>query len=196
MGHANIVDVVDFNVTESGQPYMVSELLTGEELADRLERVARCRSTKPSILDQTAARHATHERGVVHRDLKPQNIFLVRRDEQDHFVKVLDFGISKLVDSTSMATRTGMVFGTLNYMSPEQANGLVHEIDARTDVFALGAIAYEVLTGQRAFDAATPAAILNRLCHQEPTPLDDLRKDAPPDLIAVVHRDRQGSRAL
>ena len=188
LGHPNIVDVMDFNHMPTGEPYIVMELLEGEELAARITRVGKFPlGAAATILDQTAsALAAAHGRGIVHRDLKPANVFLVRKDDRDDWVKIVDFGISKVIESGSLATRTGMIFGTPNYMSPEQATGRVAEVDARTDVFALGAIAYELLAGRMAFESNHPVAVLYAVCHAEPPPLAELRPDLPPAVVEVV----------
>jgi len=190
IGNPHIVDVVDFNHDAQGVPYMVLEFLDGEDLAGRIER----RGALPvdeavAIAEQVAgALDAAHAKSIVHRDLKPQNIFLVRFEDRDDFVKVLDFGISKVLDSATVMTKTGAVFGTPNYMSPEQVDGLIAQIDGRTDVFALGAILYEMLAGKAAFDATTMSAVFNQVCHKEPEPLESIRGDVPESVTAVIKR--------
>jgi serine/threonine protein kinase len=155
LGHDHIVEVHDFNVTPEGEPYMVMEFLDGDDLAARIKARGPMSLAETSfILTQVAsALEAAHAAGIVHRDLKPQNIFLCKRFGRDDFVKVLDFGVSKMRDSSSVVTRDHSLLGTPFYMSPEQADGRVAEIDRRTDVFALGALLYEMLTGQMAFFA-------------------------------------------
>ncbi|MEK6606837.1 MAG: serine/threonine-protein kinase, partial [Myxococcota bacterium] len=125
LGHQNIVEVIDFNVTDTGIPFMVLELLEGQDLAARIARFGRLTLAQAlPILEQlTRALEAAHAHGIVHRDLKPQNIYLCPRGGRDDFVKILDFGISKMLHSGSIVTRTGSIFGTPNYMSPEQAEG-------------------------------------------------------------------------
>ncbi|MDY0004550.1 MAG: serine/threonine-protein kinase, partial [Polyangia bacterium] len=151
--HEHIVEVVDFNITESGRPYIVMELLEGEDLATRLERQG------PFSLEQTArilgqvasALGEAHEQGVVHRDMKPQNIFLCRRRHQDDYVKLVDFGISKIQGAGSVLTQTNSLMGTPFYMSPEQTGAGDGKVDHRTDIYALGVIAYQMLTGDVPF---------------------------------------------
>src|SRR4051812_19045016 len=156
--HPGIVEVFDSGTLPSGVAYLAMELLEGESLAARRRRVARLPRAEARVVGaQTAsAVGAAHAAGIVHRDLKPDNLFLIRdyRDPSRENVKVLDFGIAKLgIDtsqSVSVKTRTGSVMGTPAYMSPEQCRG-TKEIDYRTDIYALGVILYEMLTGRPPF---------------------------------------------
>jgi serine/threonine-protein kinase len=134
---------------------------------------------------------AAHAKGIVHRDLKPDNIFLVSQGEHHDFVKLLDFGISKMVDTAEAVaatrlTSTGMVMGTPLYMAPEQALG--NDVDQRVDLYATGVILYELLTGHPPFEGATYAVLVAKLLTQMPTPINQLRPDLPPQLVAAVHR--------
>lgn len=156
IGHPNIIDVSDFGETPSGASYIVMEMLIGEDLADILARervLSPARATR--IVYQVArALDATHRKGIVHRDLKPENIYLISVDGVSDVVKVVDFGVAKMSDldnaSGRKLTRTGMLFGTPEYMSPEQAAG--KPFDHRVDVYALGAIFFELLTGRVPFE--------------------------------------------
>ncbi|HWE29308.1 MAG TPA: serine/threonine-protein kinase [Polyangia bacterium] len=168
LAHPHIVEVFDYQVAESGAPYLVMELLEGEDLADRLKRgrvgiVAAMRI----IAEIAEALDVAHTGGVVHRDLKPANIFLCKRGPREDFVKVLDFGVSKLIDSATLTQEKAMV-GTPLYMSPEQAIG-TQELTPESDIFSLGAIAWEMLTGKRAFAASSIPSILYQIVHG-PTP--------------------------
>ena len=172
LGHPNIVGVLDFNTLPSGQPYIVLEYLEGESLADRLDRAG------PIGLDEAlayatqiaSALSAAHAAGVVHRDLKPDNIFLVPSPAGLPIVKVLDFGISKMRGSVTVQTKEAQILGTPQYMSPEQANGKNSEVDARTDVWALGTIVFEMLVGQPAFAGETMTSLLvNVLVNPSPS---------------------------
>ena len=184
LGSEHIVQVFDCNRTPSGLPYMVLELLDGEDLAARLRRGPLDLVETAAVLRQTAAAlGVAHRHGIVHRDLKPSNLFLTRGG-----LKVLDFGISKVLSARSTGTRTGMILGTPNYMAPEQAEGRVDEIDARADLFALGVILYECLTGRVAFDGDTGMSTLYKICHHEPPPLRSLAPHVPPAVVACVAR--------
>jgi eukaryotic-like serine/threonine-protein kinase len=190
LGHEHIVQAYDFNFSDDGVPYMVLELLQGEDLAHRITRRTRLTLAETaSVLEQTAdAVAAAHERGIVHRDLKPQNIFLCPKGGRDDFVKVLDFGISKMLHSPARQTQTGQVFGTPNYMAPEQAQGRQSEIDTRTDVFAMGAILYECLTGRPAFEAPTTVGVLYQVCHATPAPIASFAPEVPTAVEQVIAR--------
>jgi serine/threonine-protein kinase len=132
---------------------------------------------------------AAHARGIVHRDLKPDNIFLVQRGTDVDFVKILDFGISKILDAADAKVRltsTGTVVGTPIYMAPEQAMG--GAIDHRADLYALGVMFYEMLAGRPPFDAPSYLALVTKHLHEAPPPLEQFRPDLPTWLHAVVHR--------
>jgi eukaryotic-like serine/threonine-protein kinase len=159
--HPNIIDIIDVGLLPSGIPYLMMEFLEGESLAKRVERAGRL--PVPDAVDvatQTAsALQAAHAKGIVHRDLKPDNLFLVPDDGRPFAarVKVLDFGIAKLrgeLSGSGAKTQSGSVMGTPPYMSPEQCRGITEEIDHRTDVYALGIILYELLTGTPPFMSA------------------------------------------
>ncbi len=156
--HPNIIDIIDVGVLASGIPYLMMELLNGESLARRLERDRRLGVTEAvNIAVQTAsALNAAHAKGIVHRDLKPDNVFLVPDENRPfgHRVKVLDFGIAKLrgeLSGSGAKTQSGSVMGTPPYMSPEQCRGITDDIDERTDIYALGIMLYEMLTGAPPF---------------------------------------------
>jgi serine/threonine-protein kinase len=163
--HPHIIEVVDFQVSDSGAPYLVMELLRGQDLAARLKQGGRIAPVQAiRILGEIAsALDCAHARGVVHRDLKPANIFLSRQPPRDDFVKVLDFGVSKLLDAATITHEQAMV-GTPLYMSPEQALGSL-ELLPQSDLFSLGAIAFELLTGRRAFAASSIPSILYQIVH-------------------------------
>ena len=189
LGHPNIVAVHDFNITADGTPYLVLELLQGETLAQRL------RGGPPPIDDTLAiirqvgsALAAAHREGIVHRDLKPHNIFLVPTDVAGRLVevaKVLDFGISKIRGSQTVKTQETALLGTPQYMAPEQATGRHAEVDERTDVFALGAIVHEMLTGQPAFTGSSIPEVVFKVVYEQPAPLP---ATVPPAIAAAVTR--------
>jgi serine/threonine-protein kinase len=168
LSHPNIVEVFDYQARDAEDgtpPYLVMELLEGEDLAERLRRTRRVPvKAALRILEEAAmALDVAHTRGVVHRDLKPANVFLARVGERDDFVKLLDFGVSKLVDSATLTHDKAMV-GTPLYMSPEQAVGK-QALTPQSDIFSLGTIAFEMLTGRRAFAAASVPSILYQIVH-------------------------------
>jgi serine/threonine-protein kinase len=192
LGHANIVEVHDFNLLEDGTPYLVLEFLEGESLAQRLARGALTLDQTITIVRQVAsALAAAHREGIVHRDLKPANVFLVPV-EGDGFhterAKVLDFGISKIRGSTTIKTQDTSILGTPQYMSPEQALGNHAAVDARTDVFALGAMVYEMLAGQPAFGGASVPEVVFKVVYEEPPPLGSLVPGLPPHVLDAVAR--------
>jgi eukaryotic-like serine/threonine-protein kinase len=175
VAHAHVVSVLDSGV-DGGVPYLVMEFQSGKPLADILERGAlppgRAVGIARQVLAGVAAAHAS---GVVHRDLKPDNIMLVKGVEGD-FVKILDFGLAKMVQGTNgtQLTNTGFALGTPGYMAPEQANG--DHIDERADIYAVGVVLYHMVVGQRPFVADSPMAVLRMHMDDPPKPP---RKAAP-----------------
>jgi serine/threonine-protein kinase len=170
--HPNTVTVFDFGQTPQGDLFLVMEHLEGETLGDVLRRDGRLSAGRAvHILRQAcAALEEAHAMGVVHRDLKPDNLFLTRVGSDQDFVKVLDFGLAKLTDGeqTTGITQQGKVFGTPRYMSPEQALG--QPLDARSDVYTLGVVLYEMLTGDAPFRADTVLALLLKHIQEPPPP--------------------------
>jgi serine/threonine-protein kinase len=192
LNHPNIVTVHDFNITPDGTPYLVLELLQGESLAQRLMQGALPLETVFSITRQVgSALAAAHREGIVHRDLKPQNIFLVPTEVDGKLVeiaKVLDFGISKMRGSTTVKTQESTLLGTPQYMAPEQAKGDHAAVDARTDVFALGAIVYEMLAGHPAFSGENIPEVVFKVVYEQPRPLAKEAPTVPPGVIATVEQ--------
>jgi len=192
IGHPNIVTVHDFNVLPSGTPYLVLEYLEGEDLAHRLERGKLPLQAALTIARQIgSALHAAHKADVVHRDLKPGNVFLVPTEiggELVDQVKVLDFGISKIRGSQTVQTQDAVLLGTPQYMAPEQALGKNTEIDARTDVFALGAIVYEMLSGRAAFMGATLAEVVFKVVYDKQAPLGTLEPELSKNVVDAVEQ--------
>ena len=165
------VQILDHGVTDEGRAYMVMELLVGEALDKRIDRLGRISlESTARILGQVCrALQRAHDCGIVHRDLKPDNVFLVRSsDEDEEIAKVLDFGVAKITSNPgdtrlTSSTKTGAVLGTPYYMSPEQARGL-RTIDWRTDLWSLGVIAYECVTGVLPFDGESVGDLLVKIC--------------------------------
>ena len=194
IGHQHIVDISDFGETPGGQSYFVMEYLEGEDLANVLAR----QTTVPIdravdiVLQCCKALGAAHAKGIVHRDMKPENVFLTRRDGDRDFVKIVDFGIAKMSDIDSPGvpgrklTKTGMIFGTPEYMSPEQAAG--KPLDHRVDVYAVSVILYEMLTGRVPFVGDSFMGILTQHMFEEAPPLRTVNAnvESSPELEAVI----------
>jgi serine/threonine-protein kinase len=203
IGHENIVDVTDFGTTSDGRAFVVMEFLEGESLAQLVIRDAPLpveRSLR--IARQVAsALGAAHDKGIVHRDVKPENVYLVRRSDAD-YVKVVDFGVSKAVHTREEGpewqrlTRTGMVLGTPLYMSPEQARG-GEDIDARADIWAVGVLLYECLTGEVPFRAHNYLGVISQVLTEEAAPPSRLRPELgiPVGVESVVMRALEKDRA-
>jgi serine/threonine-protein kinase len=192
LNHPNIVGVIDYNVTPDGMPYLVLDYLEGETLAQCIARGPLPLDQVLSIVRQVgSALAAAHRAGIVHRDLKPQNIFLVPTEVDGRHVeiaKVLDFGISKIRGSQTVKTQDSALLGTPQYMAPEQATGQHANIDERTDVFALGAIVYEMLSGQPAFAGASIPEVVFKVVYEQPAPLAPQAPAVPPPVVAAVTR--------
>jgi serine/threonine protein kinase len=194
---AHIVQIFDSGVTEAGLPFLVMELLTGEDLRACLKREGRL--SVPSALRIVSqvlrALLRAHEAGIVHRDLKPDNVFLCARDDDPSFVKLVDFGISKVARARTAdtLTRRGTVLGTAFYMSPEQAQSFA-DIDGRTDLFSLGAILFEMLTGRPPHGGRTYEAVLIAICTHDAADVRTLVPEVPSNVAALVSRALQRDR--
>ncbi len=192
IGHPNICEVYDLGTLENGAPFLVMEKLVGVTLADRIGHdgglpFEECIDVVNQVLSGLVA---AHDKGIVHRDIKPENIFLTQRAGCPPLVKLLDFGVSKMIapDAEELdLTRTGMVMGTPFYMSPEQARG-DRNLDARVDLWACGVILYEALTGRRPFIAANYNALLLQILTATPRPARELRQSLPEGFDAVLDR--------
>src|SRR5438128_6444151 len=193
LNHPNILAVYDVG-THEGAPYVVSELLEGETLRQRIGSTALAQRRAIDYALQIAhGLAAAHERGIVHRDLKPDNLFITK----DGRVKILDFGIAKLtgagdteLSQTSIPTRRvdtdpGKVMGTVGYMSPEQVKG--RAVDHRSDIFSFGAILYEMLSGRRAFHGESSADTMSAILKQDPPDLSDTNQRISPALEKLVN---------
>jgi serine/threonine-protein kinase len=170
IGQENIVSVTDFGHTADGAFFFVMEALAGETLSALLVRekslpVGRAVSI---LLQVSRALIAAHAQGIVHRDLKADNVMVMPRDDGTDLVKVLDFGISKVANAGGRVTQMGVVMGTPDYMSPQQARG--EAVDHRTDIYSFGVLAYELLTGSVPFQAAHAVGVMYRQIHETPAP--------------------------
>lgn len=184
IGHQNIVDVTDFGTTRDGRAFVVMEFLEGEPLSELIMRdaplpVERCLAIGKQVASALGAAHA---KGIVHRDVKPENVYLVRRGDSD-FVKVVDFGVSKAVHAHDengpewqRLTRTGAVLGTPLFMSPEQASGS-EDIDQRADIWAVALILYECLTAELPFRGNNYLGVVSQILNKEAQPPSQLRPE-------------------
>jgi serine/threonine-protein kinase len=187
----HVVSITDFGFADDGSPYMVMELLHGEDSRTLFERegplpVARATEL---VLGACRALGVAHAQGIIHRDLKPDNLFLVRRSDGSELVKVLDFGIAKLRHDTQspFTTKAGQMLGTVWYMPPEQVHG-AKDVDHRADIHALGVILYEGLTGELPHPGNDANAVMVHILHTKPRAIAELRPSLPPGLGAVVHK--------
>lgn len=185
--HVNICAIHDIGEIDDGRPYLVMTFYEGESLRERLQGGPLELSTALYYGVQACrGLGQAHDAEIIHRDVKPGNLFITRDDT----LKVLDFGLAKLADST--LTGTGRAMGTLSYMSPEQATG--ERVDARTDIWSLGVVLYEMLTGVRPFDGKTPGAVVEAIVRTEPVPLRELDPVIPAaverTVLAALEKDR------
>ncbi|HXZ18394.1 MAG TPA: serine/threonine-protein kinase, partial [Candidatus Acidoferrales bacterium] len=198
LNHPNILAIHDIG-THQGAPFLVSELLEGQSLREILDAgPLPLRRSIEYALGIARGLSAAHEKGIVHRDLKPENVFITR----DGRVKVLDFGLAKLVTAaevqdaaatlTSPATLPGTVMGTVGYMSPEQVRG--EPTDARSDIFSFGAVLYEMLTGKRAFQRDTSAETMTAILREEPPELNAAGWQGPLALQRILSRCLEKNR--
>ena len=197
--HPNVLDVFDFGQLENGCFYLAMEFLEGNDLADELQRARQLTPARalPIAMQICRALSAAHSKGVVHRDMKPENVFLQRTGDGEEIVKIVDFGIAQLKPSNEEAaaqsthrrlTRTGMIFGTPEYMAPEQASG--KHADLRCDVYAVGIILFELFTGAVPFTGETFLGVLTKHLNEMPPAMRSIYPDLQlsPELEGVVQR--------
>ena len=209
--HPNICTIYEVGEHE-GAPFIAMQLLQGQTLSERIAtgvQIPLALEELLSIASQVAdGLDAAHREGVIHRDIKPANIFITNRGE----AKILDFGLAKLAETEDHAevavgrpasnrgehscdlilTRTGAVFGTASYMSPEQVRG--EKLDVRTDLFSFGLVLYEMSTGQRAFPGGSASDVHDAVLHQTPTPVQSLNPKAPSELQTVIEKSLRKDR--
>ncbi|MDI1444318.1 serine/threonine-protein kinase [Polyangium sp. 6x1] len=190
----HVARVMDAGLLPEGGAYIVMELLDGKDLADVLhdEGALDVAVAVKHLLEACDAVAAAHAVGIVHRDLKPANLFLARKPDETQIVKVLDFGVSKMVlpnapTAVSGLTQSGQIFGSPSYMAPEQLRSAT-DVDARADIWSLGVVLYELVTGRLPFPARTMADMMAAVVRDPPQPLAEVRADAPPELEAILMR--------
>ena len=190
LNHPGILTIHDFG-RHDGAPYVVAELLEGQNLRDRMAGSALpIRKALDYAIQLARGLAAAHEKGIVHRDLKPENVFVT----VDGRVKILDFGLAKMsrpglshgtaIDGPTLGTEPGMILGTVGYMSPEQVRGL--PADHRSDIFSFGAILYEMVTGEQAFKRSSPVETLSAILKEEPREISQGSAKVPPDLARIL----------
>jgi serine/threonine-protein kinase len=199
IGHENVIDISDFGQSAEGLVYIAMEYLEGKDLGQvvRAEGALSWPRVREIVMQICRALRAAHDKGIVHRDMKPENIFLIHREGRPEFVKILDFGIAKLMGldpNGPRLTRTGMIFGTPEYMAPEQAEG--KEADHRVDIYAVGCIIYHLLTGQTPFLAENFMAMLTKHMMEDPVPPSVRRPDLAitPEIDALVGKALEKDR--
>ena len=190
VAHENIVEILDFGQTSDGQPYFIMEYLTGESLSDTIARGPMSHDQVEAIgVQMCKALGAAHSKGIVHRDLKPHNVQLVIKPDGALQVKILDFGVAKILSSpdgaSSVKTRTGSLMGTPLYMSPEQCKG-AGVLDHRTDIYSLGVILFEMLSGRPPFNAEGVGELFAKHMLEEPPLVTEFAPDAPPHMAAAI----------
>ena len=189
--HRNITTIYDFGLTDEGLPFIVQEFLTGEDLDRKVKR----KDDLPLawrvrvLIDICEGLHYAHVAGIVHRDVKPSNIRIL----EDGTVKIMDFGIAKSMVSESTLTQTGITLGTASYLAPEQIRG--EAVDARTDIFSLGVLAYELLTYARPFTGDHISTVLYKIMNESPPSPADVDPSLPPELVRVIQKSLEKDRS-
>jgi serine/threonine protein kinase len=197
IAHENVVEITDYGQTPSGSVFFVMEMLSGEDLADtiRSEGPLPWERVRPIMMQICRALSAAHDKGIIHRDMKPENCFRIERGGTTDFIKVLDFGIAKVTNDEGESkglTKTGMIFGTPEYMSPEQAQGM--RVDHRADIYAAGIIMYELLTGKVPFTADTFMGVLTKHMFEVPVAPSSIVPSITPEVESVILKALQKER--
>jgi eukaryotic-like serine/threonine-protein kinase len=192
IGHANIVDITDIGEAEDGRSFLVMEYLEGSDLGQVLRETGRMEPSRAVHIVEQVLRGlaAAHAEGIIHRDMKPANVFLTERGGVSDFVKIMDFGISKVVAARGERVRltdTGVAMGTPIYMAPEQAEAR-QDLDHRVDIYAVGVMLYEMLAGTPPFNAGSYVAMVQLHVSAAVPPLGERRPDLPRELVRAVHR--------
>jgi serine/threonine-protein kinase len=186
--HPNVVRMLDYGYTADGMMFHVTELLSGELLTGFLARRGlpmSAEETRPFVLQICAGLQAAHDRNVVHRDLKPDNIFVA--EEEPLQLKLFDFGVARLLDTDEGLTASGVMVGTPMFVAPEQAMGLRHDISPRTDIYSLGVLVYMMLCGEPPFDSDAFGVLLVSHAQKTPPPLIERAPQVPETVARVVH---------
>ena len=191
IGHDNILKILDLNVTDDNRHYFIMEFLNGKALQDLVkpDMPIPLEQAGPILLQVCEALQAAHDHKIIHRDLKPDNVYLIIHKGKKNFVKVVDFGIAKLTDDQGQSTgktQTGMVMGTPAYMSPEQAGGMTTRIDARSDIYSLGCMMYQMASGKLPFPGSSFGEVLIGHLQLPPPPLKGIVADIPDAYEAVI----------
>jgi len=191
-GHAHIVEIYDMGETDDGSPFIVMELLKGKNLQQvlRKEKILDPHRAAGICIQLLSALSAVHAKGILHRDLKPANVILVPKKRKADFVKLVDFGISKIHEhrmEQKDLTDTGVVMGTPHYMSPEQARG-EKDVDHRADLYAIGAMLYRCVSGKVPYPGKNYNQILARILAQPPPPVKEIRPQVPSKLVEIINR--------
>ncbi|MCA1828541.1 MAG: serine/threonine protein kinase [Myxococcales bacterium] len=191
IGHDNILKIIDLSVTDDNRHYFIMEFLHGKALQDLMKPDVPMPLdvAGPVLLQVCEALQAAHEHKIIHRDLKPDNVYLIVHKGKKNFVKVVDFGIAKLTDEQGQSTgktQTGMVMGTPAYMSPEQAGGMTTRIDARSDIYSLGCMMYQMATGKLPFPGSSFGEVLIGHLQLPPPPIREANPEVPEAYEAVI----------
>jgi eukaryotic-like serine/threonine-protein kinase len=197
LDHANIAAVFDIGRAQDGAPFLVMDYLTGLDAAQLLAQLRQLPTARAAniVYQACLGLAVAHKAGIIHRDIKPENLFVTDAGDGSDLVKILDFGIAKLRHpDASVATATGTAMGTYYYMSPEQIRDAA-KVDERTDVWALGVVLYELLTGNKPFNGKEATQIMYQIVHESQAPLAELRSDLAAGLVAVIDRALQKDAA-